>query len=214
MKKFLTNVSPELVGMLETAGRRRYNPGQEILLEGSKAKFLPIVVSGRVKMIRSPAVGKEIIIGYFRDAEMFAVPPVFDGGVYPASAYAMRDSELLLVPREEVLRIFAESAEFAFEIMAWMCEMIREKNAIIRNLAIQSSKLRVANVILKLVEERSGNLPVTITVRRQDIAEMASVTTETAIRIIRRLAQSGIFRIEHGKIIVDDVDPLIACLRS
>ena len=47
-----------------------------------------------------------------------------------------------------------------------------------------------------------------IPVRRQDIAEMASLTTETTIRAIRKLADQDLVTIVHGKIIIKDVAPL------
>jgi CRP-like cAMP-binding protein len=72
----------------------------------------------------------------------------------------------------------------------------------------------VAGVLLKLAGSASPSYPMKIPVRRQDIAEMASVSTETAIRVIRRLAERGLVRIERGKIIVDEVDSLSEFLRA
>ena len=215
MKKLLTNISPEHAAILDASGRRlRYAAGEEIFSEGSPAGFLPIVISGAVKMIRSPEVGRDIIIGMFREGEMFALPPVFDGEPYPASAFAVEKTVLLRIARQDFLRILRESPEFSFAVIDWMCEMLREKTSIIRNLAITSSERRVAAVLLKLATAAGPNYPVKIPVRRQDIAEMASVSTETAIRVIRRAAERGLVRIERGKIIVDEVDPLRDFLRA
>ena len=209
MKKLLDSLGSELKTVLYARGHRRsYGDGQEIFAEGSQAEFLPIVISGSVKMVRSPAVGKEVIIGIFHAGEMFAVPPVFDGGPYPASAFAIEDTVLLQVRRQDYLDLLREWPEFAMATIGWMSEMLREKTSIIKNLAIASPERRIGNVLIKLVEAQDGSGPVKIPVRRQDIAEMASLTTETTIRAIRRLADQGLVRIVHGKIIVDDVEPL------
>jgi hypothetical protein len=37
---------------------------------------------------------------------------------------------------------------------------------------------------------------------------MAGLTTETTIRVIRKLAEMDIIRIQRGKIFVDDLKPL------
>ena len=209
MKTLLANFTPELFAVLETCGTRRtYNEGQEVFAEGAPAAFLPIVVSGAVKMIRSPVVGKEVIIGIFRKGEMFAVPPVFDGGPYPASAFAMADTVLLQISRNDFLRLLHEWPEFALATISWMSEMLREKTSIIRNLAIASPEHRIGNVLIKLAEDQRGPGPIKIPVRRQDIAEMASLTTETTIRAIRRLAEQRLVNIVHGKIIIEEVEPL------
>jgi len=209
VKKLFGNLDPDLRAALETCGRRRsYSESEEIFAEGAQAEFLPIVISGGVKMIRSPVVGKEMIIGIFRDGEMFAVPPVFDGGPYPASAFAIKDTVLLQIRRDDYLKFLHEWPEFALATIGWMSEMLREKTSIIRNLAIASPEHRIGNVLIKLAEAQDGNGPVRIPVRRQDIAEMASLTTETTIRAIRRLADQDLVQIVHGKIIINDVEPL------
>lgn len=210
MRKLLSNISPALEAELQSSGYlHTYSDGEEICSEGEAADFLPIVLSGSVKMIRSPAVGKEVIIGIFHEGEMFAVPPVFDGGPYPASAFAVEKAELLQISRPQFLRLLNEWPEFALATISWMSEMLREKTSMIRNLAIASPERRIGNVLIKLVEAQDKPCPVKIPVRRQDIAEMASLTTETTIRAIRRLADQGLLRIVRGKIIVDRVEPLI-----
>ena len=209
MKKLFGNLSPDLKAALEACGHRRsYGDGEEIFAEGAKAEFLPIVISGGVKMIRSPVVGKEVIIGIFRDGEMFAVPPVFDGGPYPASAFAIEETVLLQIRRDDYLELLHEWPEFALATIGWMSEMLREKTSIIRNLAIASPERRIGNVLIKLAEAQDATGPVRIPIRRQDIAEMASLTTETTIRAIRRLADQDLVEIVHGKIIINEVEPL------
>ncbi len=215
MKQLLTNLSSDLHALLEQRGTRKtYAIGREIFSEGSPAEFLPIVISGAVKMIRSPEVGRDIIIGIFRQGEMFALPPVFDGGPYPASAFAVEKTVLLRLDRRDFLQLIRESPEFSFAVIGWMCEMLREKTSIIRNLAITSSERRVAGVVMTLAKNAGPELPVKITVRRQDIGEMASVSTETAIRVVRRLAERGLLRIERGKIFIDELDSLRLFLQA
>lgn len=209
MRRLFSSISSELKAELKRSGHRQaYGDGEEIFSEGAAADFLPIVLSGRVKMIRSPVLGKEVIIGIFNEGEMFAVPPVFDGGPYPASAYAVEQTDLLQIERRDFLRLLNERSEFAIATISWMSEMLREKTSMIRNLAIASPERRIGNVLIKLVEAQERPCPVKIRVRRQDIAEMASLTTETTIRAIRRLADQGLVRIVHGKIFIDRLEPL------
>ncbi len=215
MKPLLSNLSSELIKKLYSRGHQRtYGEAQEIFARGGKAEFLPIVISGTVKMIRSPEVGKEVIIGIFRKGEMFAVPPVCDGGSYPATAIAIEETVLLQIGREDFLKLLNESPEFSFQVIAWMCEMLREKTSMIRTLAAASPENRVARVLTKLSDEHPTQPPIKINLRRQDIAEMAGLTTETTIRVIRRFADQELLRIEHGKIFIDGIDPLRKFLKE
>ena len=209
MKPLLDSISSELSrSIYGVSQKREYGESELIFDERDEAKFLPIVISGRVKMAHVFETGKELIIGIFNDNEMFAVPPVFDGVAYPASAYAMTPTVLLLMDRARFLDMLRSSDEFAFRVIGWMCDMLRDKTATIQNLARSSPEHRVGNVLMKLAEMQIDGSPIKIPVRRQDVAEMASLTTETTIRVTKRLADRGIIRIVRGKIVIDDLEPL------
>jgi CRP/FNR family transcriptional regulator, cyclic AMP receptor protein len=209
MKPQLETFSPELIELLQRLGRKRsFVEDEEVFAGGTDALFLPIVISGRVKMIHFLEPGKEVIVGIFQTGEMFALPPVFDGGKYPATAIAMESSQLLLISRQDFLGLLRTSSEFSFAVIAWMTDMLRDKTATIQNLATASPLHRVGHILLKLAENEDGMGKVKITLRRQDIARMAGLTTETAIRAIRKLAEKQLITITHGKIIVGPTLPL------
>jgi CRP/FNR family transcriptional regulator len=210
MKKLLDNADPIFLENLRRLARRKtYSENQIIFSEGDDSDFLPIVERGKVKMVRFPDVDKEVIIGIFEAGEMFAIPPVFDGAPYPSTAVAMEETTLLLLYRKDFLRLLRESPDFSFAVIAWMCGMLREKTATIKNLATASPEHRVGNVLLRLAEKEDGARgAVRISLRRQDIAEMAGLTTETTIRVIRKLAEKNLVRIVHGKIILEESERL------
>lgn len=215
MKSLLDNISPELTKLIAAHGHNRsYDEDSTIFERGDAAEFLPIIVKGSVKMIRMPEPGKEVIIGTFHAGEMFAVPPVFDGEPYPSTAIATERTELMQISRDDFLKLIGRSPEFAFEVIAWTCEMLREKTSMIRTLSTASPEHRVGRVLLKLYADSNSQPPVRIGVRRQDIAEMASLTTETTIRVIRRFATKGFVRIDHGKIYIDSAEPLTRLVRN
>jgi CRP/FNR family transcriptional regulator len=216
MKKLLEIDDPQFIADLKKSARcRTYSENQIIFSEGDRSDFLPIVEKGKIKMVRFPDVDKEVIIGIFEDGEMFAVPPVFDGAPYPSTAVAMEETTLLLLARPDFLRLLRASHEFSFAVIGWMCEMLREKTATIKNLATASPEHRVGNVLLRLADkdQRAAPAPVKISLRRQDIAEIAGLTTETTIRVIRRLAAKNLVKIVHGKIILDEPELLRRFLR-
>jgi CRP/FNR family transcriptional regulator len=209
VKKLLEIADSDFLAALQKAARRKsYSENQIIFSEGESSDFLPIVKTGKVKMVRFPDIDKEVIIGIFEAGEMFAVPPVFDGGNFPSTAVAMEETTLLLLYRQDFLRLLRESSEFSFAVIGWMCEMLREKTATIKNLATASPEQRVGNVLLRLAEKEDAETFVKISLRRQDIAEIAGLTTETTIRVIRKLAEKDLVKIVHGKIILEQPERL------
>lgn len=209
MEPTFHSLSSELRSELEQRGKIScFEPNEEIFAEGDKALALPIVLSGAVRMMRYLEPGKELTIGIFRDGEMFALPPVFDGKDYPASAMAMEKTTLLMVPRKDLLELLRQHSDLSLAVISWMCNMLREKTNTIQNLAISSPEHRIANVLLRLAESNIANGPVKITLRREDIAKIAGLTTETTIRAVKKLSDRGFFSIVHGKVVISSLEPL------
>ncbi len=203
------NFSPELVETILRSGSRRIvSVNSHVFFEGDEAKFLPIVISGRIKMVRFPEPGKEIIIGFFQAGELFAIPPAIDGKRFPATAVSMEDSEVLLLPRERFLELMGSSIEFSSIIMGRMCGILRDRAETVQIMATPSAENRVANVLLLLSGEMNGNETKKITHRRQDIAEKAGLSLESTIRMIRKLAEKGFVKIIRGRIFIETTDHL------
>lgn len=200
MKPLLEIADNELLEKLFKLGyKRTFYESEVIFAEGEKCEYLPIVLSGKVKMVRYPEIGKEFIIGFFEKGEVFAIPPAMDGKSFPASCVAVEDSKLLILPRANFQKLMQESSEFSQFVIDKMCGLLRETAETINNLANSSPEHRVGNILLRLAKEN----PTKIKLRRQDIADMAGLTTETTIRTVKKLQDKGLLQIERGKIIVE-----------
>ena len=210
MKPLLQTASPELVEKLFKFGHKRtFVESDVIFAEGEKAEILPIVLTGKVKMVRYPQIGKEFKIGFFTNGEIFAIPPAMDGKIYPATCVAVEDSKLLVLPRPNFLKLMQESSEFSAMVVEKMCGLLRETAETINNLANSSPEHRIGNILLRLAKET----PAKINLRRQDIADMAGLTTETTIRTVKKLQEKGLLQIVRAKIIVDEPEKLRDFLR-
>lgn len=206
---FLDTLSDALkCDILERGASRCYGVGEQIFSAGDLAEFLPIILTGRVKLVRYPQPGKELIMGIFETGDVFAVPPALDGTRFPASAVAMEESKLLLLARHDFLALMQASPEFSSKILERMCSILRHHARVITIMAKPSAAHRVAGILIELAEEHRNGGNGKISYRRQDIAEMSGLTVESTIRAVRKLADRGLVRIVRGSIYVDSVKPL------
>jgi CRP-like cAMP-binding protein len=189
MKPLLEIVSPKLLEKLYKYGQiKSFEDSEVVFGEGEKAEFLPIVLSGKVKMVRYPELGKEFIIGFFGNGEMFAIPPAVDGKSYPATCVTVEKTKLLILPRQSFLNLVQESSEFSAIVMEKMCGLLRETAETISNLANSSPEYRIGNILLRPAK----NKPAKIVLRRQDIADMSGLTTETTIRTVKKIGRKRV----------------------
>lgn len=205
MKTLLDIATPELLEILFKNGHKKtFWESDIIFAEGEPAVFLPIVLTGKVKMVRYPELGKEFIIGFFGNGEMFAIPPAMDGKSYPATCVTVENSKLLILPRQNFLRLMQESSEFSSIVLENMCVLMRETAETINNLANSSPEYRIGNVLLRLTKNKTAK----INLRRQDIADMAGLTTETTIRAVKKLEEKKVLVIVRGKIVIEQPEVL------
>ncbi len=188
----------------EIGTNKFYSKNEEIFRAGERAHFLPMVIAGRVKVIRYLSPGKEVILNIFYAGDVFAIPPVIEDRVYPATAIAIEPSELAIVPSSFVRQLIHESESFSRFALENMSRILRETTSSMINLALASPECRVGNVLIRLLEKEKRDAPIRISLRRQDIADMAGLTTETTIRTVKRFEDRKLLRITKGKIIIDD----------
>ena len=60
-----------------------------------------------------------------------------------------------MVPREDFLQLLRENSDLSFAVIGWMCNMLREKTAIIQNLATSSPEHRIGTILFDWPKRRS-----------------------------------------------------------
>ncbi len=190
----------ELAGLARLAGERTLQPGEFIFWEGDAPDFFYIVVAGRVKVVKQASSGKEFIIAFLGPGEMLGEVALFEDKPYPASAQAASEVKLLSIKKEEFLNFLANHPGVALSIIGVLGGRLREAQARLKDFAAERVEQRLARILLML----SGKIGPTLPFTRQEIADMAGTTTETAIRITTHLKERGIIRTVRGQIIILD----------
>jgi len=190
----------ELTELSEFAIERRLEPGEFIFWEEDAPDRFYMVAEGRIKVLKHSSLAKEFIIAFFGPGEMFGEVAVFENKPYPASAQAVAETKVLGIKREDFLSFLANRPEVALSIINVLGERLRVAQDRLRDLAGERAEQRLARILLMLSAKLGPTLPFT----RQEIADMAGTTTETAIRVMSRLKDGGIIRSVRGKTIIVD----------
>jgi len=190
----------ELAELSRLAIERNFKPDEFVFWEGDAPDYFYIVVEGRVKIVKYSSSGKEFIIAFFSPGEMFGEVAVFEGKPYPASAQAVADTKVLAIKKEDFLSFLATRPQVALGIINVLGGRLRDAQSRLKDLAGERVEQRIAMTLLMLSSKLGPTLPFT----RQEIANMAGTTTETAIRVTSQLKERGIIRSVRGKIIILD----------
>jgi len=179
---------------------RTFMPNEFIFWDGDTPDWFYMVTEGKVKVLKHSSSGKEFIIAFFGPGEMFGEVAVFENKPYPASAQAVIETKVVGIKREDFLSFLANRPQVSLRTINVLGERLRDAQSRLRDLAGERVEQRLASVLLMLSTKLGSTLPFT----RQEIADMAGTTTETAIRIMSSLKDRRIIRTVRGKVIILD----------
>jgi CRP/FNR family transcriptional regulator len=188
----------ELGELADLAIERSFVSNEFIFWDGDTPEWFYIVAEGKVKVLKHSSLGREFIIAFFSPGEIFGEVAVFENKPYPASAQAVSETKVVGIKREDLLSFLANSPQVALRIINVLGERLRDAQGRLRDLAGERVEQRLASVLLMLSTKLGFILPFT----RQEIADMAGTTTETAIRVMSHLKDREIIRSVRGKVII------------
>jgi len=188
----------ELDELSKLAIERNYKPDDFIFWEEDPPDYFYIIVEGRIKVLKYSSSGKEFIIAFFGPGEMFGEVAVFENKPYPASSQAMVNTKILRIKKEDFLTFLSSRPRIALSIINVLGGRLRDAQGRLKDLAGERVEQRLARTLLMLSSKIGPTLPFT----RQEIADMAGTTTETAIRVTSQLKERGIINSVRGKIII------------
>ena len=188
----------ELGELADLSIEHRFMPNEFIFWDGDAPEWLYIIAEGKVKVLKHSSSGREFVIAFFGPGEMFGEVAVFENKPYPASAQAVTETKVVGVKRDKFLSFLANHPQIALRIIAVLAGRLRDAQGRLRDLAGERVEQRLASVLLML----SAKLGLTLTFTRQEIADMAGTTIETAIRVMSHLRDRGIIRSVRGKVII------------
>ena len=190
----------ELSGLVDLAVERSFQPDEFIFWEDDEPDYFYVIAKGRIKVVKHSSSGKEFIIAFFGPGEMFGEVAVFEGKPYPASAQAISASKVLGIKRQNFLDFLATRPQVALRIINILGGRLRDAQGRLKDLAGERVEQRLARILLMLASRMGNTLPFT----RQELADMAGMTTETAIRLTSQLRERGIIRSFRGQLIILD----------
>jgi len=197
-KLFLRRV-PLLAGLDEAqldalaAGsiRRNYPRGRTIVSEGDPSQSLYILLSGRAKVQRSDAEGKEVILAVLGSGDWFGEMSMIDDAPRSASVITLESCDFMAIDKSSFKTMLMQSPEVCMAVMRGLVNRLREADRKIETLALLDVYGRVARVLLDFAEDVNGERIVRNRLPRQEIAKMIGASREMVSRVMKGLETDG-----------------------
>jgi CRP-like cAMP-binding protein len=198
----------------QCASLRRYEKGQTIFTQGTASDAFYTIASGRVKVFKALPTGKDLILEVFGPGDPLGAVAAYDGRAFPASAVALEPTTCVVIPRPSFFRLLEDHPSLVRGLMLGLTVRLVELTNRLAGLTGARIEPRFARLFLKLADDlgRSdrGGTFVPLGLSRQELADMAGTTIETAIRIMSRWGKNEIVRTEKDGFVILDPERLEA----
>ncbi|MFZ5811650.1 MAG: Crp/Fnr family transcriptional regulator [Thermodesulfobacteriota bacterium] len=197
----------KIAALAAVAELRRRQKGRLLFRTGEQADGFYGVASGKVRIYRSSPSGKEHILHVFGPGEAFAEVVVFQGGVFPADAQTLEDSELLFFPRRGFAALLRDDPELAMGMLALLSSRLRFFVKKIEELSLKEVPARLAAHLL-LLHAAQKKRRLDLELSKGQLAGYLGTIPETLSRVLRRMAEDGLIALDGQAVVLTDVERL------
>lgn len=185
------------------AQERKLAAGEMLFLAGAPATGLYVIACGVIRAFRVNSQGREQTIHTEREGATLAEVPVFDDGVYPATAVAEEPSTVLFLGKGDVREFMLRHPALALTALRLMSKRLRAHADLVDSFALQQVGQRLARVLLLEGRGRGTRTPagvqLDLTLSNGDLAQRVGSVREVVSRTLARLERDGLIAVDHAQ---------------
>lgn len=194
-----------LEDLVKHSKMRTIKKKQTIFYEGDYPQGLYLLAEGFVKTFRLTREGRQLITGLYQPKDYLGLDAVLLDGPFTESAEAIEDTKVYLLPKAMVVEILNQDPELSQHFIKILSNNIHEKEDQLVELAYESVRKRLAQVLLRLTRTLKLKL---LTVSREELAALAGIASETVSRVLTDFKEEGLIEKTTGQIKLLDLDRL------
>lgn len=177
-----------------------FNSAELIFAEKSKAHFYYQIKTGEVKMFNLNDSGKEFVQGIFYDGDSFGEPPLLGDFNYPASAAAIKATELYKLSKTKLFELLTHNPEINLKFTKALAKRLYYKATILKEISVHTPEHRILTLIDFLKRKYGSEELFQVELTRQQIADLTGLRVETVIRAVKQLEQEGEIKLINRKV--------------
>ncbi len=165
----------------------RFGKRQTVFQKGQVAHGIYVIYSGKVKLYQLNENGREQIVRLKKTGDIIGYRSFLCGEVYSSTAETLEESSICFIKRDMLAGMMQRNPSIKTNLINLLAEDLKRAEDNLTAMVQSSVKKRMARVLLNLKEsfgEGQEEGPIQIILKREELANLAGITTETAIRVL------------------------------
>ncbi|MDK2792506.1 MAG: hypothetical protein PWQ25_1369 [Deferribacteres bacterium] len=197
---FLGNVDEDTLNLLKNISTLvKKDKKETFFLEDQEGENIYFLASGLVKLYKTNDEGKEAIIHFVKPGELFAEILLYLRNRYPVTAEAVENCTALSINSKKLFQLIRENPDISMKLIGMMAQRIKYFLNMIENLTLSDARNRLLRYLRVLADKNKDNT-ITLPVNKGDIAILLGIAPETFSRLLKKLSEERIIRVEGKQI--------------
>jgi len=199
---------PTLHALAESVLVRTFDKGQSICVQDDPGDRMYVLAEGVVKLVVHSPRGEVVELVRHWPPGTFGELAVLDGGRRTATAEAVERSTLIVITRDDVLKLLRSNADVAEALLRSLGALVRRADRQATERVFLHLPGRVAAQLLELNDAARPDNPPRSKAHRTtqtELAQMVGATRQSVNQALRQLEERGLIRVTAKGIEIVDL---------
>ena len=187
-----------------------FKRGEVIFHEGAMPQGVYIVCTGKVKVYKSSRTGQQLTTRVESPGDLLGhVTLLADEGPYTATGESLEASVVSMIEARSFHDFLSRFPQAAATLMRELSRDVRRGENKARDIAFKPARGRLADTLLRMMSSKKP-YPIVAGIKRRDLAEMAGLTIETTVRLLKDFEERELLRKKEKDLLIIDEERLRA----
>lgn len=206
--EFLRGLDPDvLLQLAESSTWKVFAPDAVVFWEGDVESSLFYLQYGSLKIVKSSQDGRAQVLRFISAGEVFNEVGVLAKKPNPATAIALEESGIWLIPRQTLEAVILAHPQMALQVIENMADKIINLVTLAADLSLKTVEARFSKLLLDqpegdVIERRRW-------MNQTELSAHLGTVPDVLSRVIRELTKAGLIEMDKHQIRILDRDELI-----
>jgi CRP/FNR family cyclic AMP-dependent transcriptional regulator len=186
---------------------KKYQKGEFLYQQGEPAKFILLIIKGKLKINYVSDTGKQFVQRIFNTGSITGIVPLLLQSNHESSCEAVGNTEVIQLRIEELLHLLTDRPNISIELMRQLSFSVRYYAWTSRILSDTNMKNRMMECLHRIAYEYGertpqGTIKIAIRLTQETMAEMISVSRQNVSTFLNRLQSEGIIDKTSKEIVI------------
>lgn len=190
-----------------------FRKGDNLTKQGAFTSYTLFVIKGIARQYIEDDGQKSHNLRIIQPGEFVGLSSVFTSKRFDYSSVAITDCQVFLIENEAINQVCNQNGEFAMSISKRYFEQNANLYEKLRKLLYKQMNGRMAETLLYLNSLKKEHSDLFQLLTRKEIADFAGVSTESAVKLLKRFEKDGLIELQEKDIHIVNEQSLLEISR-